>query len=53
MLGAYGWAFVTPMRKLYDNLKVTLISVLVAYRVRDYDDVRVLIAPEPATRLNR
>ena len=30
MLGAYGWAFVKPMRKLYYNMNVTLISVLVA-----------------------
>jgi high-affinity nickel-transport protein len=103
MLGAYGWAFVKPMRKLYYNLNVTLISVLVAlvvgsievlgivqsqfnlggafwswiagigdnfgllgfaivgifaaswlvsslvYRIRGYDEIDVLIAPEPAT----
>jgi high-affinity nickel-transport protein len=30
MLGAYGWAFVKPMRKLYYNLVITLVSVLVA-----------------------
>ncbi len=30
MLGAYGWAFVKPVRKLYYNLNVTLVSVLVA-----------------------
>jgi nickel/cobalt transporter (NiCoT) family protein len=30
MLGAYGWAFVKPMRKLYYNLNITLVSVLVA-----------------------
>ena len=30
MLGAYGWAFIKPMRKLYYNLVVTLVSVLVA-----------------------
>ncbi len=30
MLGAYGWAFVKPMRKLYYNMVVTLVSVLVA-----------------------
>jgi high-affinity nickel-transport protein len=30
MLGAYGWAFVKPVRKLYYNLNITLISVLVA-----------------------
>jgi nickel/cobalt transporter (NiCoT) family protein len=30
MAGAYGWAFVKPMRKLYYNLVVTSVSVLVA-----------------------
>src|SRR6266567_542324 len=33
MLGAYGWAFVKPIRKLYYNLNITLISVLVAFVV--------------------
>jgi nickel/cobalt transporter (NiCoT) family protein len=30
MLGAYNWAFVKPMRKLYYNLTITSVSVLVA-----------------------
>ncbi|MGH8779872.1 HoxN/HupN/NixA family nickel/cobalt transporter [Paraburkholderia sp.] len=30
MLGAYGWAFVKPLRKLYYNLTITLISTAVA-----------------------
>ena len=30
MLGAYGWAFVKPIRKLYYNLTVTAVSVVVA-----------------------
>ena len=30
MLGAYGWAFAKPIRKLYYNLTITFISVLVA-----------------------
>ena len=30
MLGAYGWAFVKPVRKLYYNLTITLVSALVA-----------------------
>ena len=30
MLGAYGWAFRKPIRKLYYNLTITLVSVLVA-----------------------
>jgi nickel/cobalt transporter (NiCoT) family protein len=30
MVGAYGWAFVNPLRKLYYNLTITGISVIVA-----------------------
>ena len=30
MLGAYGWAFIKPIRKLYYNLTVTAVSVAVA-----------------------
>jgi high-affinity nickel-transport protein len=30
MLGAYGWAFVKPIRKLFYNLTVTAVSVIVA-----------------------
>jgi high-affinity nickel-transport protein len=30
MLGAYGWAFTKPVRKLYYNLTITFISVVVA-----------------------
>ncbi|HEV8190582.1 MAG TPA: HoxN/HupN/NixA family nickel/cobalt transporter, partial [Ktedonobacterales bacterium] len=30
MLGAYGWAFVKPIRKLFYNMTITLISVIVA-----------------------
>ncbi|MDR5818749.1 HoxN/HupN/NixA family nickel/cobalt transporter [Caballeronia sp. LZ033] len=33
MLGAYGWAFVRPVRKLYYNITITLISVVVALAV--------------------
>jgi high-affinity nickel-transport protein len=33
MLGAYGWAFVKPVRKLYYNLTITCVSVLVALGV--------------------
>jgi high-affinity nickel-transport protein len=33
MLGAYGWAFAKPIRKLYYNVTITLISVLVAFIV--------------------
>ncbi|HUC12691.1 MAG TPA: HoxN/HupN/NixA family nickel/cobalt transporter [Stellaceae bacterium] len=30
MLGAYGWAFLKPLRKLYYNLTITIVSALVA-----------------------
>jgi nickel/cobalt transporter (NiCoT) family protein len=30
MLGAYGWAFVKPIRKLYYNLTITVVSAVVA-----------------------
>jgi high-affinity nickel-transport protein len=30
MLGAYGWAFIKPMRKLYYNMTITLVSFLIA-----------------------
>jgi nickel/cobalt transporter (NiCoT) family protein len=31
MLGAYGWAYVKPIRKLYYNLNITLVSVIIAF----------------------
>jgi high-affinity nickel-transport protein len=33
MLGAYGWAFVKPIRKLYYNITITSVSVAVALAV--------------------
>jgi high-affinity nickel-transport protein len=30
MLGAYGWAFMKPIRKLYYNMTITAVSVVVA-----------------------
>ncbi len=33
MLGAYGWAFVKPIRKLYYNITITFVSVAVAFAV--------------------
>ena len=33
MLGAYGWAYIKPIRKLYYNLTITFVSVLVALAV--------------------
>ncbi len=31
MLGAYGWAYIKPIRKLYYNMNITLVSVLIAF----------------------
>jgi high-affinity nickel-transport protein len=47
MLGAYGWAFVKPLRKLYYNLNITLISVIVALVVGGLEAFGIL-----ATELN-
>ena len=33
MLGAYGWAYVKPVRKLYYNITITSVSVVVAFTV--------------------
>ena len=33
MLGAYGWAFLKPIRKIYYNLTITAVSVLVALAI--------------------
>jgi high-affinity nickel-transport protein len=33
MLGAYGWAYVKPLRKLYYNITITAVSVVVAFAV--------------------
>lgn len=33
MLGAYGWAYMNPLRKLYYNLTITLVSVVAAAAV--------------------
>ncbi len=43
MLGAYGWAYVRPVRKLYYNMNITLISVLVALFIGGIECAQVLI----------
>jgi high-affinity nickel-transport protein len=42
MLGAYGWAFVKPVRKLYYNLTITLVSVLVAVLVGTIEALSII-----------
>jgi high-affinity nickel-transport protein len=42
MLGAYGWAFVKPIRKLYYNLTITVVSVIVAVVVGSVETLGLL-----------
>ena len=42
MLGAYQWAFLTPVRKLYYNLTVTGVSVMVAIVVAGIEALGLL-----------
>jgi nickel/cobalt transporter (NiCoT) family protein len=43
MLGAYGWAFVKPIRKLYYNLTITSVSVMVALVVGGIEALGLLV----------
>ncbi|MGI8840291.1 MAG: HoxN/HupN/NixA family nickel/cobalt transporter [Caulobacteraceae bacterium] len=42
MLGAYGWAFVKPIRKLYYNLTITLVSVVIALAIGGIEALGVI-----------
>jgi nickel/cobalt transporter (NiCoT) family protein len=42
MVGAYGWAFISPVRKLYYNLTITLVSVIVALLVGGLEAIGLL-----------
>ncbi len=42
MLGAYDWAFVKPMRKLYYNLTITSVSVIVAIVVGSIESLGLI-----------
>jgi nickel/cobalt transporter (NiCoT) family protein len=42
MLGAYGWAFVNPIRKLYYNLTITAVSVIVAVVVGGLETLNLI-----------
>jgi high-affinity nickel-transport protein len=39
---AYGWAFLNPIRKIFYNLTVTVISVLVAFAIGAIEIIQVL-----------
>jgi high-affinity nickel-transport protein len=43
MLGAYGWAFVRPVRKLYYNMTITCVSVIVALAVGGIEALGLLV----------
>ena len=42
MRAAYGWAFLRPIRKIYYNLTVTVISVVVAFAIGGVELLQVL-----------
>jgi len=42
MLTAYGWAFLRPVRKIYYNLTVTIISVALAFAIGGVELLQVL-----------
>jgi high-affinity nickel-transport protein len=42
MLGAYGWAFVKPIRKLYYNMTITAVSVIVAVVVGGLETLNLI-----------
>jgi nickel/cobalt transporter (NiCoT) family protein len=43
MVGAYGWAFVKPVRKLYYNMTITFVSVLVAIVIGSVEALGLLL----------
>lgn len=42
MLGAYGWAYVKPIRKLYYNMNITFISVVIALFIGGIEALQIL-----------
>lgn len=42
MLGAYGWAYVKPIRKLYYNLNITFLSVIIALSIGGVEALQIL-----------
>jgi nickel/cobalt transporter (NiCoT) family protein len=43
MVGAYGWAFVQPLRKLWYNLTITAVSVVVALLIGGIEALGLLV----------
>ncbi|MGH8165540.1 MAG: HoxN/HupN/NixA family nickel/cobalt transporter, partial [Rhodanobacteraceae bacterium] len=48
MLGAYGWAFVHPARKLFYNMTITAVSIVVAVGVGSIEALGFLAAHSAA-----
>jgi high-affinity nickel-transport protein len=42
MVGAYGWAFMKPIRKLYYNLTITFVSAIIALMVGGIEAIGLL-----------
>jgi nickel/cobalt transporter (NiCoT) family protein len=43
MLGAYGWAYVKPIRKLFYNMTITLVSVVIAVLIGGVEALGLLM----------
>ncbi len=52
MLFVYGWAFLKPIRKVYYNLTVTVISVLVAFLIGGVEVVQAISGSSTSTELS-
>jgi len=44
MLGAYGWAFVKPMRKLFYNMAITFVSFVIALAIGGLEALSIIAA---------
>lgn len=44
MLGAYGWAYIKPIRKLYYNMNITFISVIIALFIGSVEAMQVIFS---------
>jgi high-affinity nickel-transport protein len=42
MFGEYGWAYFKPIRKLYYNMNITLVSIIVALLVGAVESLGVI-----------
>ena len=49
MLGAYGWAFLKPARKLYYNMAITFTSVVIALFIGGIEALQIISSATGAT----